>query len=37
MNNRKAPILNKSYYGGIYLYFKQQELSKAKEQSNSKQ
>jgi hypothetical protein len=35
MNNRKAPLLNKSYYGGIYLYFKQQKLLKAKEtQSN---
>jgi hypothetical protein len=30
MNHSKTPLEIKSYYGGIYLYFKQQKL-KAKE------
>jgi hypothetical protein len=34
MSNRKAPLINKSYYGGIYLYLKQQKPSEAKEKRN---
>jgi hypothetical protein len=31
MSRNKAPLENKSYYGGIYSYFKQQKLTRAKE------
>jgi hypothetical protein len=31
MRHTKTPLENKSYYGGIYSYFRQQKLTKAKE------
>jgi hypothetical protein len=31
MNKSKTPLELKSYYGGIYSYFKKQKLSKVKE------
>jgi hypothetical protein len=34
MKQSKFPLENKSYYGGIYLYFKQQKLSKVKDNDN---
>jgi len=30
MRDSKTPLENKSYYGGIYSYFKQQKLKKNK-------
>ncbi len=30
MNNHKTPFENKSYYGGIYVYFMNQKLLKSK-------
>ncbi len=30
MGNHKASLENKSYYGGIYIYFMNQKLLKAK-------
>jgi hypothetical protein len=31
MSKRKTLPLNKSYYGGIYMYFMKQKLTKPKE------
>ncbi len=37
MNNHKTSLENKSYYGGIYIYFMQQKLLKSKKKKqNSK-
>jgi hypothetical protein len=30
MGNLKIPIENKSYYGGIYIYFMNQKLAKVR-------
>jgi len=36
MSHTKTLLENKSYYGGIYSYFKQQKLTKAKENDQTK-
>ena len=35
MRDSKTPLEIKSYYGGIYSYFKQQKLTKAKESNQT--
>jgi hypothetical protein len=35
MSKRKTLPLNKSYYGGIYIYFKKQKLTKTKENTQT--
>ena len=35
MSRNKVPLENKSYYGGIYSYFKKQKLSKTNESNQT--
>ncbi len=35
VNNHKASLENKSYYGGIYIYFMNQKLQKSKKDKQS--
>ena len=35
MSNHRTPLENKSYYGGIYIYFMNQKLLKSKKDNKN--